>query len=108
PRLLPSEITTSTGAAVQGRIIFFDHFGNAITSIRSSDARISGAASLDVPGHLRCPVVQTYSDVAPGQALAYPGSSGRLEIAIRNGSARQQLNLQLNDTIYLEPGASNL
>jgi S-adenosylmethionine hydrolase len=108
PRLLLPEAASSAGSAVQGRIIYFDHFGTAITSIRSSDERISGAASLEIPGQLRCPVMRTYSDVAPGQALAYPGSSGRLEIAARNGSARQQLNLQLNDTIYLEPGASNL
>jgi len=43
----------------------------------------------------------SYSDVTEGTPLALFGSSGHLEIAVRNGSAREQLGLSRGNTITL-------
>jgi S-adenosylmethionine hydrolase len=99
----PAQLATrdESGEINTGRIIHFDHFGNAITSIKLDD--IDGyPVSVEVPGRLRCGLMTTYSDVAAGQAVAYWGSSHRLEIAVRNGNARERLGLQLNDIARLE------
>ena len=33
---------------------------------------------------------RTYSDVAPGGLVLYPGSSGQIELAVRDGSAAEE------------------
>ena len=35
----------------------------------------------------RVPAVRRYDDVAPGEGLARVGKDGRVEVAVRNGSA---------------------
>ena len=44
----------------------------------------------------------TFGDVAPGELVAYEGSSGYLEIAIREANAAQELSLDVGDTILIE------
>lgn len=39
-------------------------------------------------------IERTYGDVADGSPLAYAGSSGRIEIAVRGGSAEKELDLR--------------
>lgn len=46
-------------------------------------------------------VARTFADAAPGQPLAYWGSGGRLEIAIRDGNASAVLALLPGDTLTL-------
>jgi hypothetical protein len=45
----------------------------------------------------------TYADVPPGQPLALIGSSGLLEIAVRDASAAEILNLRIGDEVRFEP-----
>jgi S-adenosylmethionine hydrolase len=77
-------------------VLFSDRFGNMITAL----TRQQLAAWM--PGDLASMMVQageyaiqgiarTYSDVEPGELVAYFGSDDRLEIAIRNGSAADAL-----------------
>ncbi len=47
-------------------------------------------------------VKRTYRDVAPGKPLALIGSSGLLEIAVRDGSAAQKMGLMVGDEVTLE------
>jgi S-adenosylmethionine hydrolase len=44
---------------------------------------------------------RTYWDVAPGKPLALIGSSGLLEIAVRDGSAKDDLNIRVGDDVVL-------
>ncbi len=46
-------------------------------------------------------VARTFADAAPGQPLAYWGSGGRLEIAVRDGNAAAVLALSPGDTLTL-------
>jgi S-adenosylmethionine hydrolase len=45
---------------------------------------------------------RTFADVAPGQVVAYVGSSGYLEIAVREGNAARRLGMDIGDPIRLE------
>ena len=77
-----------------GEIIAIDHFGNAVTNCIALHG-----GSVEVAG-LVLPLVRTYGDVCwRGRRLV--GSSGLVEIAERNGSAAQRLNLQRGGPVVL-------
>ena len=71
-----------------GRIVHIDRFGNLITDLPEAEA----AGAVVVAG-LTLPLVATYEDVPSGQLLAYIGSAGTVEIAVRNASAEKRLGL---------------
>lgn len=81
-----------------GEILFFDHFGNAITNI--PDSLISEKAFVLCKG-IKIPFHTTYSNAADKTPLALIGSHNHLEIAIRNGNAREQLALEKGQTITI-------
>jgi S-adenosylmethionine hydrolase len=70
-----------------GEVITIDRFGNAITNLVGLRAGTIDAAGTTLP--LR----RTYGEVPTGAALAIVGSTGLIEIAVRDGSAARQLNL---------------
>lgn len=71
----------------EGRVVHVDRYGNLITDLPAKEA----GESVMIAGH-RLPIVTTYEDVAPGQLLAYIGSSRTVEIAVRNGRADKVLD----------------
>lgn len=100
--------TTIDGkGVVTGSIVYFDRFGNAITSIEREKVEENGVArqwlvevgSLTVGG-----ISSTYADVGPGEELAYWGSLETLEIAVRGSNARVRLGLRLGERVRLYPG----
>ena len=52
-------------------------------------------------GAARLPLAQTYADVAEGEGCALLGSSGRLELAVNQGSAAKELGLGRGDRVRL-------
>jgi len=98
PAFLPG--AAPAGDPARGQIVHFDHFGNAITSLRANRAGERWTA-LELPGKLRCPRRATYGQVAVGEPLAYIGSSGHIEIAVASGNARAQLGLALGDAVHI-------
>lgn len=80
---------------LNGKIVFIDRFGNAITNIEKTTAL--GLASADVlrvsVQGLEVPLVKTFGEISKGEALAYFGSGGHLEIAVNGGNASKSLNL---------------
>jgi len=111
PVSLPRESANPIDGGWTGRILYFDRFGNAVTSIDarepfSADApvRDKWIAQADTPkGAVRLPLRRTYGDVGPGQSVAYFGSTGLLELAVNRGDARVQLKLQQGGTVTLKP-----
>lgn len=83
--------------AIQGEVIGIDRFGNAITNLVALRAGVVEVATIALP--LR----RTYADAARGTALAIVGSSGLIEIAVRDGSAAQLLRLGRGDSIVFRP-----
>jgi S-adenosylmethionine hydrolase len=77
------------GDAVRGEVVAADGFGNLLTSVREEDLP-GGALDVEVAGRA-ARLVRTYGDGAPGELVALVGSSGRLELAVREGSAARAL-----------------
>lgn len=65
------------------RVVHVDRFGNLVTDIAAPPAR----ATVRIAGRTIAGVSHTYQSVAPGELVAYVGSRGTLEIAVREGSA---------------------
>jgi S-adenosylmethionine hydrolase len=83
--------------SIAGVVITVDRFGNAVTNLMSWRGGM-----VEVNGR-RLPVVRTYADVAPGDALALVGSSGLVEIAVRDGSAASVCGLKRGSVVVLRP-----
>ena len=81
--------------AIEGVVITVDRFGNAVTNLLAAHGGV-----VEV-GTLRLPVLRTYADVAPGTPLALVGSSGLIEIAVRDGNAAVLLGLGRDATVLL-------
>ena len=101
-RLGIAETTPLKGGGLQGVVLAFDHFGNAITSIGSEELSSLGSADgLQVTLGRRAigPLRRTFADVEPGEPLAYIGSTDRLEIAARNQPLRDMLGVETGETV---------
>jgi S-adenosylmethionine hydrolase len=72
------------------RVVYIDHYGNAITGLRAAAA--DDAATLRINGHV-VPRARTFVDVEPGDAFWYANSSGLVEIAVNLGRADRQLDI---------------
>jgi hypothetical protein len=81
--------------SLRGEVIAVDRFGNAITNL----VAVRGGV-LEV-GFTTLAVQHTYGDVAPGTALAVVGSTGLIEIAVRDGSAAAMLHLARGSAVTL-------
>jgi S-adenosylmethionine hydrolase len=87
PVLVPWPEMHAVGGAVAGAVLHVDRFGNLITSIPADAVEALGAeASIHIAGR-RLPLVGTYAELPRGAAGALIGSSNRLEVAVREGSA---------------------
>lgn len=89
-------------AAGSGQVIHVDAFGNCTTNLLADAAGPGRQTRVRVAGRDLGPLRQTYADVAPGQPLALTGSSGLLEVAVRNGSAAEALRIAVGDRVVVE------
>lgn len=92
---LPLPRAKATGQEVLGQALHADRFGNIATNIESSQLPPAGEEGLRVEiGWARLDrIARTYADVPVGEMIALINSSGRLEIAVREGSAAARLQL---------------
>jgi S-adenosylmethionine hydrolase len=90
------------GKTVVGEIVYIDRFGTLITNL-TTDV-VPPYARLEVEdleiGALR----RTFGDVASGGLLAYVGSGGAIEIAVRNGSAARRLGVGVGGQVRARLG----
>jgi S-adenosylmethionine hydrolase len=89
------EATRDAGGDVHGVVIGVDRFGNVLTNLVSRRA-----VSVRVNGRT-VPVARTYADVAAGELVALVGSSGFIELAVRDGSASTALGAVSGDAVVL-------
>jgi S-adenosylmethionine hydrolase len=77
------------GNLVKGEVIHVDRFGNLITNVAGRPLNNSQDVAVSVNKN---PVrfAKTFGDVNIGDPVAYWGSGGLLEIAVREGSALQR------------------
>jgi S-adenosylmethionine hydrolase len=87
PVRLPWPEVRALAGTVGGTVLHVDRFGNLVTSIHAAAVRSLGVGvAIRIGGQL-VPFVVTYGDLPPGRAGALLGSSNRLEVAVREGSA---------------------
>lgn len=93
-RRTPEAVRLADGA-VQGEVIAVDRFGNLVTNL------VTGRpGTVEIAAH-SLPLRRSYADAAEGSLVALTGSSGLIEIALRDGSAARQLGLGRGATVVL-------
>jgi hypothetical protein len=88
-RLMLAPARRSLTGAV-GTVVHVDRFGTLITNI-PGEMVARGARAL-LAGR-EVPIRRTFADVQPGEAVAFTGSGGTLEIAVRDGRADEVLGV---------------
>ena len=84
---------------LRAQVVYIDRFGNLITNV----GPLSGRGDVRVQiGGTALLVRRTYADVEPGEFLALIGSSGYLEIAVRDGSAAERLGIGVGATVEIQ------
>ena len=89
------------GNTITCHVIHVDVFGNLFTDVTEDMAEIEDVAGtvVTVSGTSIEGLSDSYSQVPEGEPLALFGSSGYLEIAVRNGDARHQLRVNVGDRV---------
>ena len=81
----------------KGVVLRVDSFGNIITNFRAEDlpavALENGSVQFTVGTHSVTKLVDTFAKGGPGEAFAYIGSSGFVEIGINRGNAAKSLGI---------------
>jgi S-adenosyl-L-methionine hydrolase (adenosine-forming) len=107
-RLDGGELAVSAdGRDVRGRVIHVDRFGNLVTDVPA--ARLAAGATVRVGARVVARGLSaTYEGVPRGRPLAYVGSAGTLEIAVREGSAASRFRARRGAAVTVtaprEPG----
>ncbi len=88
------------GIALDGEVVHSDNFGNLVTNIRVPE----GACIQEVRcgGHVITGLQRTYADVSRGELLTLVGSSGFLEVAANQASAKDVLQSPPGEKVHVE------
>lgn len=108
PEVVLAEISVPAGAQAEptsltadafglARVVHVDSFGNLITD--RCGAALPEGVRFRAAGHAIAGLSTTYESVARGELLATVGSSGALEVAVREGSAAELLGIGRGDWI---------
>jgi S-adenosylmethionine hydrolase len=100
-----------------GEVLHVDHFGNLITSFHyplpttqypiptTQHSHPAPHLSVEIAGQQIPQLSRTFADVAPGELVAYVGSSGHLEVAVREGNAADVLGVGIGALVRIREGA---
>lgn len=91
---LPAPTRDVTGA--RGEIVAVDRFGNLVTNIPGG--WLSPGASVRIGGR-ELPLLPSYGHGSPGALLAVVNSDGRVEVAVRDGSAARVLGVEAGESV---------
>ncbi len=91
PLYSPLPIPTTDGDAVVGEVLHVDRFGTLVSNIAPN--ALKPGACIHVEGVEVGPLRRTFADGASGALVAFTGSGGTVEIAVRDGSATRLLGL---------------
>ena len=96
PMRLANAWAERVGEAWRAIVLHVDRFGNIITNVPAR-------ALPQVHSVNQSPVrtVRTYDEAAPSELVALVGSHGRVEGAVRTGSAAQRLQVKAGDSLLL-------
>jgi len=89
------EAKRADDGSVVGEVIAVDHFGNAVTNLialRGGVVEVNGTT---------VPIRRVYAEAEPGAPVAVVGSTGFIEIAVRDGDAATQLGISRGTKVVL-------
>ena len=96
----------TSGKKTGGEIVYFDHFGNAFTNVTRSDLQKGSGSKKGsdpfcvwVKGKKVGSIRRSYFEAPRGKAVPVFSSTGILEIAVNQGSARKTLKLAEGDPV---------
>lgn len=90
---------------IQGAILMIDQFGNAITNLKPED--VPPRSKIILSGQREITIFRkTFGEGTPGELFMVAGSSGYLEISMRNGSAAAALELKPGIPLGVVPAQS--
>ncbi|MBI5529387.1 MAG: SAM-dependent chlorinase/fluorinase [Deltaproteobacteria bacterium] len=78
---------------IDAHVLYADRFGNLVTDVEAGLVA-GGRWAVLVHGKRIRGVSRTYADGVPGKPMALLGSSGRVEIAVRDGSAAERFHVK--------------
>ena len=84
-------------------IAYLDHFGNAITGLRSSS--ITTASIIEVAGKM-CGFRRTFGEAEHGTPFWYQNSNGLVEIALAEGRVVDELGLAVGTAVRVKAGSA--
>lgn len=84
------------GNQVRGAIIHVDRFGNAVSNVPAD--MVPESPVFEVSGHTVDGISSSYQEA---QLVAILGSTGLVEIAVRNGSAADRLGVAVGDPLLV-------
>jgi S-adenosyl-L-methionine hydrolase (adenosine-forming) len=90
------------GKSVVGEVVYVDRFGTLITNL--TPEMVPDYAVIEIEGLDIGPLRRTFGDVPTGGLLAYLGSGGQVEIAVRDGSAARRLGMGVGGRIRVRLG----
>ncbi|HEY5450187.1 MAG TPA: SAM-dependent chlorinase/fluorinase [Polyangia bacterium] len=102
---LDAPLVRRVGDRVEGTVTHVDGFGNLLTSLAAE--LVPAGAQIEVAGRegtFHPMMGKTFTDVAPGALVAYIGSSGLLEIGLRDGSAASMTGAGRGSPVRLRRG----
>ncbi|MEB3773983.1 MAG: SAM-dependent chlorinase/fluorinase [Desulfurococcales archaeon] len=85
-------------------VVYVDKFGNVALSIRehSIPLRLGDALIIEtMTASFRVPLQRTFSDVNPGDLVAYINSFGHLEVAVNQGNASKRLGVDVGERVKI-------
>ena len=87
-----------------GEVLWIDHFGNAITAIQADQVHSLGSpVEIRVAGLRVRELHSTFGDVEPLTPLAYIGSAGTLELAVRDGDLSERFGVYRGARVEIRP-----
>jgi len=100
----PPPVTRDSLGCWIGQVWHIDHFGNLVTNLKSEILNFEfqiPTLHIKVAGRHIAGLARTFAEREPGELLALVGSSGCLEIAVRDGSAARLLDAHTGDKVLV-------
>jgi len=109
--VLPACEAIREADGLSGTVVAVDHFGNLLTNVRAAafdEQRLEDCVVTVGAAQIRG-IDRIYAARPEGALVALFGSTGRLEVAVRNGSAAAELNAGAGMTVHVRfaGGATN-
>lgn len=98
PVLLSLPEPVREGTEVRGEVLVVDRFGNLVTNIPGSWAPAGAGVRV---GSRRLSLLPSYGHASPGDLLALVNSDGRVEVAVRDGSAAALLGVGAGEPVRI-------